>query len=103
MKFSTITFVVGTFTTAIYCQLDKFPICAQPCLITGLDATGCGLTDFKCTCTAKPFFEKSLPCIQKGCNPTDQNKARDASLGLCKSVGIDITDKLPPPAPIAGL
>ncbi|KAF3925963.1 hypothetical protein ABW20_dc0106748 [Dactylellina cionopaga] len=97
MKFSTVLLAVGTFATAAYAQLDKFPACAQPCLLQGVTASGCSLTDFKCSCTAQPFFDKSLPCIQSSCKPADQNTARDASIGLCKSVGIDITDKLPPP------
>ncbi|KAF3907030.1 hypothetical protein ABW20_dc0101166 [Dactylellina cionopaga] len=97
MKFSTAIFAVGALATAVYAQFDKFPVCAQPCLITGLTASGCGLTDFKCTCTAQPFFDKSLPCIQTSCKAVDQAKARDASIGLCKSVGIDITNELPLP------
>ncbi|EPS35063.1 hypothetical protein H072_11528 [Dactylellina haptotyla CBS 200.50] len=98
MKFSTVILAVGTFATAVYGQLDAFPNCAQSCLLTGVQASGCSLTDFKCACTAQPFFDKSLPCIQSSCSTADQDKARTAALGLCKSVGIDITDKLPPPS-----
>ncbi|KAJ6264996.1 hypothetical protein Dda_1151 [Drechslerella dactyloides] len=98
MKFSTVAVTVASLATVVYGQLDQikaFPVCAQPCLISGISATPCGL-DIKCACTNKAFFGAAVPCIQKGCEDADEDKARQAAIDLCKTVGEDVTAELPP-------
>jgi len=50
-----------------HAQLSAFPTCAQFCLISGIGASGCGLTDYKCACTSAKFVGAVVPCALSSC------------------------------------
>ncbi|KAF3914149.1 hypothetical protein AA313_de0208589 [Arthrobotrys entomopaga] len=95
MKFSTVILAAAALATAS-AQLDAFPSCALNCLISSSTSSGCGLTDYKCACSSDAFLNGSTSCIKGACPVADQDKARTAAIGLCNSVGIDVSGKIPP-------
>ncbi|KAF3936228.1 hypothetical protein ABW19_dt0205171 [Dactylella cylindrospora] len=97
MKFSTIILAVGAFAAGVVAQgLDSFPTCSQSCLLQGVQASGCSLTDFQCSCSSQSFIDTAVPCIEGACSADDVTKAREAAVALCKANGVDI---VLPPAP----
>ncbi|KAK3806811.1 MAG: hypothetical protein J3Q66DRAFT_257372, partial [Benniella sp.] len=66
-------------------SIGDIPDCAQTCLLPALQATGCTLTDFTCSCMNKEFISGSTACILKECSRED---AKAASIdNICKAVG----------------
>lgn len=80
-------------------QLGDVPPCALTCLTDNLPDTGCGLTDFKCSCSNQPFIAAATQCIQSSCPEADQQKALAATKALCASVGVDLPDPTQPEQP----
>ena len=70
MKFSAVT-LVAVAAVASAQSIADIPACAQTCLLPALQATGCNLTDFKCSCSNKEFVSSSTDCIEKGCSAAD--------------------------------
>ncbi|EPS42679.1 hypothetical protein H072_3286 [Dactylellina haptotyla CBS 200.50] len=89
MKFSAVT-LVAVAAVASAQSIGDIPACAQTCLLPALQATGCSLTDFKCSCSNKSFVTDSTACILKACSAADAEKAAGATYALCKSVGVTI-------------
>ena len=98
MKFSAVT-LVAVAAVASAQSIADIPPCAQTCLLPALQATGCSLTDFKCSCSNKSFVTDSTKCILGACSPDDAEKAAGATYALCKSVGVTIeTQPVPRPS-----
>ncbi|KAF3915976.1 hypothetical protein AA313_de0208042 [Arthrobotrys entomopaga] len=89
MKFSAVT-LVAVAAVASAQSIADIPACAQTCLLPALQATGCSLTDFKCSCSNEDFVSGSTACILKACSPSDAEKAAKATYELCQSVGVTI-------------
>lgn len=99
MKFTAVALVAAAAVVSAQ-SIGDIPSCAQTCLLPALQATGCDLTDFKCSCSNTEFVTGSTACIQKACSPADQEKAAKATYELCKSVGVEIPTQPPTqPAP----
>lgn len=98
MKFSAVA-LVAIAAVASAQSIADIPACAQTCLLPALQATGCDLTDFKCSCSNNKFVSDSTACIQKACPPADVIKAAKATYELCKSVGVIIPTQAPSAAP----
>ncbi|KAK6521404.1 hypothetical protein TWF506_001622 [Arthrobotrys conoides] len=97
MKFSAVA--LATFVAVVSAQgIADIPACAQTCLLPALQATGCSLTDFKCSCSNKSFVSDSTDCIEGACSPADIAKAAKATYELCKSAGVEIETRAPPAA-----
>ncbi|KAK6528894.1 hypothetical protein TWF694_004124 [Orbilia ellipsospora] len=95
MKFSAVT-LVAVAAVASAQSIADIPACAQTCLLPALQATGCQLTDFKCSCSNEQFVSGSTACILKACSKADAEKAAAATYGLCKSAGVTIhTEPIP--------
>ncbi|KAF3906291.1 hypothetical protein ABW20_dc0103018 [Dactylellina cionopaga] len=94
MKFSAVV-LVATAAVVSAQGIADIPACAQTCLLPALQATGCSLTDFKCSCSNKSFVNDSTDCIQKACSTADQAKAAKATYELCKSAGVEIETRAP--------
>jgi len=90
MKFTTVAFAAVSAAIVSAQGIADIPACAQTCLLTGIQKTGCDLTDFKCTCSNNQFITESTACIQTSCPAADVAKAAQATYELCKSVGITI-------------
>jgi hypothetical protein len=98
MKFSAVT-LVAVAAVASAQSIADIPACAQTCLLPALQATGCSLTDFKCSCSNKSFVTDSTKCILGACSADDAEKAAGATYALCKSVGVTIeTQPVPRPS-----
>jgi hypothetical protein len=96
MKFSAVA-LIAVAAVASAQSIADIPACAQTCLLPALQATGCNLTDFKCSCSNKDFVSGSTACILKACSAADAEKAAAATYALCKSVGVTI-----PTQPVSG-
>ncbi|EWC46188.1 hypothetical protein DRE_04566 [Drechslerella stenobrocha 248] len=83
MKFSAVVLVAAAAVASAQ-SIGDIPACAQTCLLPALQATGCDLTDFKCSCSNKDFVSGSTA------SASDAEKAAAATYGLCKSVGVTI-------------
>ncbi|KAF3919326.1 hypothetical protein ABW21_db0202135 [Orbilia brochopaga] len=89
MKFSAVLLVASAAAVSAIGIAD-IPQCAQTCLISALSATGCDLTDFKCSCTNEKFVNDGASCIDKACGDADIKKSRDATIGICSAAGVSI-------------
>ncbi|KAF3090944.1 hypothetical protein TWF569_002570 [Orbilia oligospora] len=97
MKFSAVA--LATVVAVVSAQgIADIPACAQTCLLPALQATGCSLTDFKCSCSNKSFVSDSTDCIEGACSPADIAKAAKATYELCKAAGVEIVTRAPPAA-----
>ncbi|KAF3915607.1 hypothetical protein ABW21_db0207804 [Orbilia brochopaga] len=105
MKFSTAIIALGSIATfALGQSLNDFPPCAQQCLLQNIGNSGCQLTEFECSCKATDkFVLPTKTCIDNTCGKDDQQKAKTATINLCKKFGVDLTPILDPkptsPAP----
>ncbi|KAF3938009.1 hypothetical protein ABW19_dt0208605 [Dactylella cylindrospora] len=96
MKFTAVALVA--FAAAASAQsIGDIPACAQTCLLPALQATGCDLTDFACSCSNTEFVSGSTACILESCSADDAEKAAAATYALCLSVGVTI-----PTVPVGG-
>ncbi|RVD88266.1 uncharacterized protein DFL_002456 [Arthrobotrys flagrans] len=94
MKFSAIA--VATVVAVVSAQgIADIPACAQTCLLPALQATGCSLTDFACSCSNEQFVSDSTDCIEDACSAADVAKAAKATYELCKSAGVEIETRAP--------
>ncbi|KAF3208515.1 hypothetical protein TWF106_011410 [Orbilia oligospora] len=97
MKFSAVA--LATVVAVVSAQgIADIPACAQTCLLPALQATGCSLTDFKCSCSNKSFVADSTDCIEQSCSAADIAKAAKATYELCKAAGVEIVTRAPPAA-----
>jgi len=94
MKFSAVA-LVAIAAVASAQSIADIPACAQTCLLPALQATGCDLTDFKCSCSNKEFVSGSTACILKTCSPADAEKAAKATYELCLAAGVTIPTGVP--------
>jgi uncharacterized membrane protein len=94
MKFSAVA-LIAVAAVASAQSIADIPACAQTCLLPALQATGCDLTDFNCSCSNTKFVTDSTACIQKSCSASDIEKAAKATYELCKSAGVIIPTQGP--------
>ena len=63
--------VIAGLAATVAAQLPDLPMCALTCLTSNIGATGCGLTEFDCSCSNEPFVLASKDCIDDKCDPAD--------------------------------
>lgn len=78
--------------------IADIPSCSLSCFTSALPSTGCGLTDFKCSCAKADTLTPALvPCVQKACpSAADQQKVIEVLGAICAAAGVPIN---PPSAP----
>ncbi|KAI5851215.1 hypothetical protein DFP73DRAFT_144558, partial [Morchella snyderi] len=93
---SVFVFAIAGLVASVSAQsLSDLPSCALSCLTTGLAATDCSITDFKCACSNTAFVSGSATCIQDACPEADRQKALAAAGALCASAGVTIPTTFP--------
>lgn len=77
-------------------DISTLPVCSLQCFATAIPNTGCGLTDFACSCgKADQLTPEVTPCIQAACSAADQATAVSALVAICEAVGVPITIPTP--------
>ncbi|KAH0613998.1 uncharacterized protein H6S33_005884 [Morchella sextelata] len=95
MKSVFVLAIAGLVASVSAQSLSDLPSCALTCLTTGLAATSCSITDFKCACSNTAFVSGSATCIQGSCPEADQQKALSAAGALCSAAGVTIPTTFP--------
>jgi len=101
-------FTVAALLALVSAQgITDLPHCSLSCILTGVGATGCEVTDFKCACEKANILTPSVtPCVQKACSDkADRATVIKVLEGICASAGVPITipnpDDQPSSAPPA--
>lgn len=91
------TITVATLVAIVAAQdISTLPVCSLSCFATSIPATGCGLTDFACSCgKAAELTPQVTPCIEAACSAADQAAAVAALVAICDAVGVPITVPTP--------
>lgn len=72
-------------------SIDALPPCSLSCFATHVPETGCGLTDFACSCSkSSELTPKLTPCVQAACALEDQGKVVAALEKICNEAGVPI-------------
>jgi len=75
---------------AVAAQNVGGPPCAQPCFLTAISDTSCGLEP-ACLCKDTTFLTAVSGCIKKNCESNDQGTALAYGEGICKAASVTVT------------
>lgn len=77
-------------------SISDLPSCSLSCIVTAVEGTGCGVTDYACACGKAAQLTASVtPCVESACDAADQAKVVSVLEGICSSVGVPITISTP--------
>ncbi|KAL0581430.1 hypothetical protein V5O48_000584, partial [Marasmius crinis-equi] len=88
MRFSASLLTLAT--AVVLASAQNIPTCALTC-ISGGNTGGCSSTDTKCLCTNQDFINSAVACINKNCQGSDVDAARNTAEQLCSTAGVSLT------------
>ncbi|KAF2865931.1 hypothetical protein BDV95DRAFT_612173 [Massariosphaeria phaeospora] len=96
---STVALALCASLAAVNAQIpaafDKFPKCANSCLITAGLGSGCSLSltanpsaeDIKCLCASSSFTSSVTECAKGACNADEQKELSTQAASVCQQAG----------------